>query len=158
MAFKVKLLTPTAKIPSRATCGSAGYDICSDEEAVTIRAGSQIMVKTGISLEFPSTFYARVAPRSGLANKYRLYVGAGVIDSDYRGEVCVILFNHGQFDFLISRGDRIAQLIFESIVTPELVIADSISTSVRGSDGFGSTGVSSAIATCEEENVVISSR
>ncbi len=82
----------------------------------------------------------RIAPRSGLATKYFIDTGAGVIDSDYRGQVKVLLFNHSEVDFEVKQGDRIAQLVIERIYTPEVVVVDELEESVRGIKGFGSTG------------------
>ncbi len=82
----------------------------------------------------------RVAPRSGLASKHFIDTGAGVIDSDYRGQVKVLLFNHAETDFEVKEGDRVAQLIIERIYTPEVVVVEELEESVRGAGGFGSTG------------------
>ena len=83
---------------------------------------------------------ARIAPRSGLAVKHAIATGAGVIDEDYRGEVKILLFNHAAEDFKIAKGDRIAQMVLERIVTPEVVVLEQLEESVRGAGGFGSTG------------------
>lgn len=98
------------------------------------------LVKTDIQIEVPFGTYGRVAPRSGLAWKNFIDVGAGVIDQDYRGNVGVILFNHSETDFDVKKGDRIAQLICERIVYPNLAQVDSLTDTVRGEGGFGSTG------------------
>ena len=82
----------------------------------------------------------RIAPRSGLAVKHSIDTGAGVIDSDYRGEVKVLLFNHSEVDFEVKEGDRIAQLVVERIYTPKVVVVDELEESIRGKGGFGSTG------------------
>jgi dUTP pyrophosphatase len=82
----------------------------------------------------------RIAPRSGLAAKHSIQTGAGVIDADYRGQVKVLLFNHGENDFEVKEGDRIAQLVLERIYTPEVVAVEELEESVRGAGGFGSTG------------------
>ena len=87
-----------------------------------------------------STADGRIAPRSGLAVKHFIDTGAGVIDSDYRGQVKVLLFNHSEVDFEIKEGDRIAQLVLERIYTPEILVVDKLEESVRGAGGFGSTG------------------
>jgi dUTP pyrophosphatase len=84
----------------------------------------------------------RIAPRSGLAAKHSIQTGAGVIDADYRGQVKVLLFNHGENDFEVKEGDRIAQLVLERIYTPEVVAVEELEESVRGAGGFGSTGQS----------------
>lgn len=98
--FRVKKLVPEAVMPKKGTEGAAGYDICSVEE-VTIPSNGKGKVRTGLSWSIPSGTYGRIAPRSGLAWKHSINVGAGVIDEDYRGEVCVILFNHGPNDFVV---------------------------------------------------------
>lgn len=95
---------------------------------------------TDIQIEVPFGTYGRVAPRSGLAWKNFIDVGAGVIDQDYRGNVGVILYNHSENEFDVKKGDRIAQLICERIVYPSLVQADSLSDTARGAGGLGSTG------------------
>jgi len=98
-------------------------------------------VDTGFSMAFPPSMYARIAPRSGLSVKHRIDVGAGVIDSDYRGPVKVLLINNGSTPFEISPGDRIAQMIFERIELPEIQITAGLPESeMRGEGGFGSTG------------------
>jgi deoxyuridine 5'-triphosphate nucleotidohydrolase len=99
------------------------------------------MLKTDIAIAVPLGTYGRVAPRSGLALKHGIDVGAGVIDEDYRGNVGVILFNHSDVDFIVAAGDRVAQLILEKIETPDVEVVDDLSETVRGGGGFGSTGV-----------------
>ena len=99
---------------------------------------------TGLSISFPAGLYARIAPRSGLALKKFIDIGAGVVDSDYRGEVGVVLFNHGDQDFQVKMGDRIAQLILEKIDTPPVEEVQCLDDTVRGTGGFGSTGVKSS--------------
>lgn len=95
---------------------------------------------TDIQIELPSGCYGRVAPRSGLAAKNFINVGAGVIDEDYRGNVGVVLFNHAEENFEVKKGDRIAQLICERIFYPEIEEVSALSTTERGAGGFGSTG------------------
>lgn len=106
----------------------------------TVPARGKALVKTDIQIEVPFGTYGRVAPRSGLAWKNFIDVGAGVIDQDYRGNVGVILFNHSDEAFEVKKGDRIAQLICERIVYPTLVQLDSLTDTNRGAGGFGSTG------------------
>jgi dUTP pyrophosphatase len=137
--FQVKKLVSYAVIPKRATEGSAGLDVSSSVD-LTIPSQKWLAVPTGISIMVPKDCYARLAPRSGLAFKYGIQVGAGVIDSDYTGEIKVILFNHGENDFTIKTGDRIAQLIFEKIFTEDLQEVDELVKTERGAGGFGSTG------------------
>ena len=138
--FKVKLLSFDAKVPTRAPEFSAGLDLSSIEDTV-VPANKWIAIPTGISIQIPKDCYARVAPRSGLAFKHGIQVGAGVVDSDYTGEIKVILFNHGSSDFEVKKGDRIAQLIFEKIYNEYFIEVEELDDTVRGDGGFGSTGV-----------------
>ncbi|CAL1355933.1 unnamed protein product [Linum trigynum] len=138
--FKVKKLSPKAVLPTRGSPLSAGYDLSSAEEA-KVPARGKALVPTDLSIAVPEGTYARIAPRSGLAWKHSIDVGAGVIDADYRGSVGIILFNHSDVDFEVKQGDRIAQLIIEKIVTPEVVEVEDLDATVRGEGGFGSTGV-----------------
>jgi dUTP pyrophosphatase len=138
--FQIKKLVPHAIIPKRATSGSAGLDISSSVN-ITIPSKSWLAVSTGLSIMVPNDCYVRLAPRSGLAYKYGIQVGAGVIDSDYTGEIKVILFNHGDNEFIINSGDRIAQIIFEKIFTNDLIEVEELVKTERGSNGFGSTGI-----------------
>ena len=140
--FRFAKVVSNAIAPTRAEVGAAGYDLTACEDKI-ILAGKWDKVDTGIAVEFPSYCYGRVAPRSGLAFKKGISVGAGVIDSSYRGTIQVILFNHdNNNDFVVKKGDRIAQLIFEKIYTPELeeVTIETLTTTDRGTGGFGSTG------------------
>jgi dUTP pyrophosphatase len=139
MSLKVKKLSSDAQLPTRGSDGAAGYDLQSTESCV-ILPGKRAVVATGLSLELPHGVYGRIAPRSGLAVKHGIQVGAGVVDADYRGEVKVVLFNHDSNPYMIKPGYRIAQLILERCETPEVEeIFDSSDTS-RGQGGFGSTG------------------
>ena len=140
--LKVQKLNNNAALPKRSTDGAAGYDLCASQDC-TIPAGGKGLVQTGLAISFPAGLYARIAPRSGLALKKFIDVGAGVVDSDYRGEVGVVLFNHGDQDFVVKMGDRIAQLILEKIDTPSVQEVQGLEDSVRGTGGFGSTGVKS---------------
>ncbi len=137
--FRVTKLSETASVPVRHNPGDAGYDLCANVSLV-IKSQELAVVPTGIALEIPADCYARVAPRSGLALRNEIDVFAGVVDSSYRGEVKVLLKNHGPA-LEIHHGDRIAQLIFERIYTPYLEVVDSLEVSERGAGGFGSTGV-----------------
>ena len=128
----------------KATKGSAGFDLlASINNPIEIGAGKSLLVPCGFSLQMPHHFEAQVRPRSGLALKNSVTVlnTPGTIDSDYRGEICVILINHGQMSFKISRGMRIAQIIFKEIPEVNLVEVDELDNTKRGSGGFGSTGV-----------------
>ena len=139
--LKVQRLNNNAALPKRSTEGAVGYDLCAAHDC-TIPAGGKGLVKTGLSISFPVGLYARIAPRSGLALKKFIDVGAGVVDSDYRGDVGVVLFNHGDQEFQVKMGDRIAQLILEKIDTPPVEEVQGHDSTVRGTGGFGSTGVS----------------
>ncbi len=142
--FKVYLRSAKARLPTRGSASAAGYDLYSSENALIPKKG-QGLVATDISIVIPEGYYGRVAPRSGLAVKHGIHTGAGVIDSDYRGEVKVVLFNFSDKDFSINAGDRIAQLILEKITTPEILQLNNDEweaelNTERGQGGFGSTG------------------
>lgn len=144
MQLRVNLLHPDAFLPKYGSEGAAGMDLSAylPTYSLTLPPGERAIVPTGISIELPTNnMYARVAPRSGLAARMGIDVLAGVIDSDYRGEIGVVLVNHGHVDFEITHGDRIAQLIIERILHPEIVQVGALSETQRGSGGFGSTGV-----------------
>ena len=128
-----------AVLPARGSLAAAGLDLCSVEDAV-IESGGRAAIRTGLAVAIPEGFYGRVAPRSGLAVRHGLDVLAGVIDSDYRGEILCALVNHGQEALEIKAGMRIAQLIIEAIARPEAVWADTLDETERGAAGFGSTG------------------
>ncbi|AOA62275.1 Deoxyuridine triphosphate diphosphatase (dUTPase) [Komagataella phaffii CBS 7435] len=139
--LKVFLRSDKAKTPTRGSPLSAGYDIYSAEQTI-IPAKGQAVVSTDLTVIVPIGTYGRVAPRSGLAVKHGIQTGAGVIDADYRGEVRVLLFNHGDKDFQIEAGDRIAQLVLEKIVLADIVAItrEELDVTERGEGGFGSTG------------------
>lgn len=137
--LRVKKLSSQAVLPSRGSAKAAGYDLSSAEN-LTIDAHGKGVVKTDLSIAIPSGTYARVAPRSGLAVKHFLDTGAGVVDEDYRGNIGVVLFNHGPEAFTIKQGDRVAQLILERIATPEVEEVDELDVTIRGAGGYGSTG------------------
>mmetsp|Transcript_25267 Transcript_25267/g.38798 ORF Transcript_25267/g.38798 Transcript_25267/m.38798 type:complete len:195 (+) Transcript_25267:211-795(+) len=136
----VKRLSTNAVIPTRGSDLSAGYDL-SAAKAMTIAPGDRAVVPTDLSIACPAGTYGRVAPRSGLTVKKGIHVGAGVIDADYRGAVGVVLFNLGKEDFEIQPGDRIAQLVLEQVLMVPVVEVEDLDKTVRGSGGFGSTGV-----------------
>lgn len=139
--LKVYLRSENATVPTKGSALAAGYDLYAAESAV-IPAQGQGMVGTDLTICVPIGTYGRVAPRSGLAVKHGISTGAGVVDADYRGEVKVVLFNHSQKDFEISKGDRIAQLVLEQIVNADIrvITEEELDTTVRGEGGFGSTG------------------
>ena len=138
---KTKRTNVNAKLPIRGMAGLAGYDLAMAEAAV-VPAHGKCLVKTGLSMALPPDCYGKTAPRSGLVLKQFVDVGPGVIDSDYRGELDVILFNFGDEDFILNMGDRIAQLIFEKINTPIIKETNSLEESGWGAQGYGSTYVS----------------
>jgi len=132
-------LSPAARLPTRGSRFSAGLDLYSSED-VTIEPHQRTVVKTGLSVAVPHGFYGRVAPRSGLAVNHGLDVLAGVIDSDYRGELLCALINHGSDPIEIKTGMRIAQLVIEAIATPDAIWSEDLSRTERGHGGIGSTG------------------
>ena len=134
------VLDPEALLPVRQTSGSVGYDIHSIENNM-IEPFSRKLISTGLKVNIPRGMYGRIAPRSSLAWKHSVDVGAGVIDNDYRGEVKVLLINTGKNPYEVKKGDRIAQLIFENCSTPklEVVSEEELDTTDRGTGGFGST-------------------
>lgn len=132
-------LTPNAFSPTHGSKFAAGHDLYSAYDYAIPPKGKQLCF-TDIQIACPEGCYGRVAPRSGLANKHFIDVGAGVIDQDYRGNVGVILFNFGSEQFHVKKGDRIAQLILERIYIPELEELQSLDETERGAGGFGSTG------------------
>ncbi|HZG53566.1 MAG TPA: dUTP diphosphatase [Pyrinomonadaceae bacterium] len=138
-ALKFLKLHPAAQLPVRASIEAAGLDLFSVED-VTLEPGGRAMVRTGLSVAIPRGFYGRVAPRSGLAVRHGLDVLAGVIDSDYRGEIKCALVNHGRERLTLAAGQRVAQLIVEAIITPAPAWADALDETARGEGGFGSTG------------------
>ena len=138
--LRVKKCFPEAKLPVRATPDSAGYDLASSD-CKTIPPGGRSLVATGLSIKVPPGTYGRIAPRSGLAVRNGIQVGAGVIDSDYTGEIKVVLFNSDlNNSFVINSGDRIAQLILEKIECPDVEEVFDLTSTDRGDGGFGSTG------------------
>jgi dUTP pyrophosphatase len=133
---------PDLPLPARQTSGSAGYDVASAEPDFVLRAGERRAVGTGLAFEIPLGLEMQVRPRSGLALQYGITLpnAPGTIDSDYRGELRVILLNQSADDVPIRRGDRIAQLVFARYEAPRIDDADSLGESARGGGGFGSTG------------------
>ncbi|KAK9896876.1 dUTP diphosphatase [Cystobasidium minutum MCA 4210] len=138
-SFLVQRTKEHAKLPTRGSSHAAGYDLYAAEEK-TVPARGKALISTGLIIAVPEGTYGRVAPRSGLASKFMIDTGAGVIDEDYRGEVFVLLFNHAETDYQVSVGDRVAQLVLERIATPEVTEVESMAETVRGAGGFGSSG------------------
>lgn len=135
----IQKLSADATTPTRGSAFAAGYDLYA-AAAITIKAKDKALVSTALAIATPAGTYGRVAPRSGLASKKFLDTLAGVIDADYRGEVKVLLANFSDMDYEVQKGERVAQLILERIVTPDVVEVQSLEESVRGAGGFGSTG------------------
>lgn len=139
---------PHAIVPKRMSSGAAGYDLHSSvRDDILIEPGTQTIIDTGVGIVIPEGYYGRIAPRSSLAVKYGINVMAGVIDSDYRGELKVILRNHGNDPLVIKYGDRIAQILFEKIILPPITVVhhsqedfEKLYSTERGFGGFGSTG------------------
>ena len=139
----IKKLNPLVELPSYKTNGASGMDLMAFiKEPITLKPKSSCLVSTGISLAFSSEFEIQIRPRSGLAAKNNVSVlnTPGTIDSDYRGEIKVILFNHGNDDFMINNKDRIAQMILTPVIKIDLEEIDNLPESIRGEGGFGSTG------------------
>ncbi|XP_047397979.1 deoxyuridine 5'-triphosphate nucleotidohydrolase, mitochondrial isoform X2 [Sciurus carolinensis] len=132
-------LSEHATAPTRGSKRAAGYDLYSAYDYI-VPPMEKALVKTDIQIALPSGCYGRIAPRSGLAAKHFIDVGAGVIDEDYRGNVGVVLFNFGKEKFEVKKGDRIAQLICERIFYPDIEEVQVLNDTERGSGGFGSTG------------------
>jgi dUTP pyrophosphatase len=140
----IKKLSKTAIIPKYETQGASGLDISANiNEDLTLAINESILVPTGIAVSIPQGFEIQIRPRSGLAAKKGISVlnTPGTIDADYRGEIKVILINHGNEPFIIRNGDRIAQMVVCPIVQAKFEQVDELNDTERGSGGFGSTGV-----------------
>jgi dUTP diphosphatase len=137
--LRFKQLDPRAVLPQRGSARAAGLDVCSVED-LEIGPKQRIAARTGLAVAIPPGFYGRIAPRSGLAAKNGLDVLAGVIDSDYRGEVRCLLYNTSDETIILLAGNKICQLIVEQIITPEPMWATDLDETARGAGGFGSTG------------------
>jgi dUTP pyrophosphatase len=136
--LRFKQLDPRAVLPARGSALAAGLDLFTIED-VELRPKQRATARTGLAVAIPPGFYGRVAPRSGLAAKNGLDVLAGVIDSDYRGEICCVLYNTGDEVITLPAGSKICQLIIEQIITPEAAWVNDLDTTARGAGGFGST-------------------
>jgi len=139
----VKKLDSRVKLPSYKTIGSSGMDLMAlTDKSITILPKKSYLVPTGISVAIPKNYEIQIRPRSGLAAKNNISVlnTPGTIDSDYRGEIKIILFNHGSDEFLINNGDRIAQIVLMPIHKIDFEEVDNLPDTVRGEGGFGSTG------------------
>ena len=139
----IKKLDPTVELPAYKTEGSSGMDLMAlVKEPINLKPNSSCLVPTGLAIAFSSDYEIQIRPRSGLAAKNSISVlnTPGTIDSDYRGEIKVILFNHGKSDFLINNKDRIAQMILTPVIKMNLEETDDLPETIRGEGGFGSTG------------------
>lgn len=136
--LRFKQIDPRAVLPRRGSALAAGLDLCAIED-VELQPKQRATARTGLAVAIPPGFYGRVAPRSGLAAKNGLDVLAGVIDSDYRGEICCVLYNTGDEVLALPAGSKICQLIIEQIITPEATWVNDLDATARGAGGFGST-------------------
>ena len=139
----IKKLNPAVKLPKYETSGASGVDLTAFiEETIELKPKESFLIPTGLSIAFSEDFEIQIRPRSGLAAKNNISVlnTPGTIDSDYRGEIKVIIYNHGSENFLINNGDRIAQMILTPVLKMELEEVNNLPKSIRGKGGFGSTG------------------
>ena len=139
----IKKLNPTVQLPEYKTKGASGMDLVAFlKNPVNVKSKTSSLIPTGISVAFSEKYEIQIRPRSGLAIKNNISVlnTPGTIDSDYRGEIKVIIYNHGEKDFIINNGDRIAQMILAPVIKMELKEIDNLPETIRGEDGFGSTG------------------
>ena len=139
----IKKLNPSVQLPSYKTSGASGMDLMAFiEKPIVIKPGNSCLVPTGLSVAFSEEFEIQIRPRSGLAAKNKISVlnTPGTIDSDYRGELKIILFNHSSKNFTINNNDRVAQMVLTPVVKMELEEKDKLPETIRGKGGFGSTG------------------
>ena len=139
----IKKLNPLVQLPSYKTNGASGMDLMAFiEKPISLEPGTSCLVPTGLSVAFPEEYEIQIRPRSGLAAKNNISVlnTPGTIDSDYRGELKIILFNHSNKNFIINNNDRVAQIVFAPIIKMELEETNELPKSIRGEEGFGSTG------------------
>ena len=139
----IKKLDPDVQLPEYKTSGASGVDLIAFvKEPINLEPKTSVLIPTGLSVAFPEGYEIQIRPRSGLAAKNNISVlnTPGTIDSDYRGEIKVIIYNHGNENFSINNGDRIAQMILAPVVKMELEEKNDLPKSIRGKGGFGSTG------------------
>ena len=139
----IKKSSPSVQLPSYKTKGASGMDLMAYiEKPINLEPGKSYLVPTGISVAFPKGYEIQIRPRSGLAAKNNITVlnTPGTIDSDYRGEIKIILFNHGSENFIINNNDRVAQMVLTPIIKMELEETNELPESIRDKGGFGSTG------------------
>jgi dUTP pyrophosphatase len=144
LSVKAQLLKKDAVLPARQSAGAAGFDVCAcTDEPLTLSPLERAAIPTGIAVEIPHGYEGQIRPRSGLAKNHGVTVlnTPGTIDSDYRGEIRVILINLGKENVTIQNGDRIAQLVFSPVQNAVIQVTDSLSETERGGKGFGSTGL-----------------
>lgn len=139
MQIRIKKLNDSAMLPTRGSEEAAGLDLYLDQNILIIDPGQRVLAPTGLAMAFEQGYYARLAPRSGHAVKLGLDLLAGVVDSDYRGEVKVAMINLGTKRITFHRGDRIAQMILEKIALPTVLEVDELDDTDRADGGFGST-------------------
>ena len=139
----IKKLNPAVKLPEYKTSGASGMDLTAFiEKPIIVKSKTSSLVPTGLSIAFQEDYEIQIRPRSGLAAKNNITVlnTPGTIDSDYRGEIKVIIYNHGNDDFIINNGDRIAQMVLCPVIKMELEEVNELPKTIRGEGGFGSTG------------------
>tara|TARA_B100000900_G_scaffold118166_1_gene99613 strand:+ start:168 stop:605 length:438 start_codon:yes stop_codon:yes gene_type:complete len=139
----IKKLNSSVQLPSYKTNGASGMDLMAYlEKPINLEPGKSCLVPTGLSIAFPQEYEIQIRPRSGLAAKNNISVlnTPGTIDSDYRGELKIILFNHGKKNFIINNNDRVAQMVLTPVIKMELKETNELPESTRGKGGFGSTG------------------
>jgi len=139
----IKKLNPSVEMPTYKTTGASGMDLMAFiEQPITLIPNSSCLIPTGLSIAFSEDYEVQIRPRSGLAAKNNITIlnTPGTIDSDYRGEIKIILFNHGNEEFIINNKDRIAQMILTPVVKMVFEETDILPNSLRGKSGFGSTG------------------
>ena len=139
----IKKLNPSVQLPSYKTSGASGMDLMAFiKEPIELKPGKSCLVPTGLSVAFSEEFEIQIRPRSGLAAKNKISVlnTPGTIDSDYRGELKIILFNHSSENFTINNNDRVAQMVLTPVVKMEIEEKDKLPETIRGKGGFGSTG------------------
>ena len=139
----IKKLNPAVRLPEYKTNGASGMDLIAFiEKSVSVKSKTSSIIPTGLSVAFQEKYEIQIRPRSGLASKNNITVlnTPGTIDSDYRGEIKVIIYNHGDDDFIINNGDRIAQMVLSPVVKIEFEETNDLSETIRGEGGFGSTG------------------